>query len=122
MSNPTIKHTFTSRFEGIERPKLRMEHTPGWCWEDCGDYDGSSRMLFHTTNEEFGMEFTVIENRGSDVSIGLLPTDWDWGIDTAEELLKLGDHVNDLQQWLDDCAAVTAWAREHEGEADHRDR
>jgi hypothetical protein len=108
-----------SRFENIERPTLLLEHDPGWTCIDAGDPVGNSHFIFRSHNEQFGLDFDVLEDDTHEPNIGMVQSDWDWGILTSEELLKLGDHVNDLQRWLDDCATVTAWVREHEGEAGH---
>lgn len=108
-----------SRFENIERPTLMLEHDPGWTCVDAGDPVGNSHFVFQTHNEEFGLDFAVLEDDTHEPNIGMLPSDWDWEVETAEELLKLSDHTNELQQWLDDCATVTDWIRKHEGEADH---
>jgi hypothetical protein len=103
-----------SRFDGIARPNLVLEHTPGWCDQDAGDPLNVSHFIFRSHNEEFGLEFSVLENTPGTVSIGMLPTDWDWNVQTAEELLTLSNHTGRLQQWLDDCATVTAWIRQHD--------
>lgn len=108
-----------SRFENIPHPDLVSQHTPGWCDEDAGDPVVASRFIFRSHNDEFGLDFDVMENNPGTVSIGLLPSSCDWNVETSEELLELSDHTGRLQQWLDDCATVTAWVREHEGEADH---
>ncbi|MFT9396459.1 MAG: hypothetical protein ABF545_00095 [Bifidobacterium psychraerophilum] len=107
-----------SRFEHIPHPDLVSEHTPGWCDEDAGDPVVASRFIFRSHNDEFGLDFDVIENNPGTVSVGLLPTKWDWNVQTAEELLTLSDHTGRLQQWLDDCATVTAWIRQHD-ESEH---
>jgi hypothetical protein len=95
------------------------QHTPGWCDEDAGDPVVASRFIFRSHNEEFGLDFSVLEDDTHEPSIGVLPSVWDWNVETSEELLELSDHTNELQQWLDDCATVTDWIRKHEGEADH---
>ncbi|MCI2157419.1 hypothetical protein [Bifidobacterium crudilactis] len=107
-----------SRFENIERPELKLKHDPGWTCIDAGDPVGNSHFVFQTHNEQFGLDFSVLEDDTHEPSIGMLPSDWDWNVQTAEELLKLSDNTTELQQWLDDCATVTAWIRKHEGEAD----
>lgn len=108
-----------SRFEHVPRPDLVSEHTPGWCDEDAGDPVVASRFIFRSHNDEFGLDFDVMENNPGGVSIGLLPSSWDWNVETSEELLELSDHTGRLQEWLNDCATVTAWIRKHESEADH---
>lgn len=119
-SKPKPKpHEWHSRFENIPHPDLVSEHTPGWCDEDAGDPVVASRFIFRSHNDEFGLDFDVMENNPGTVSIGLLPSDWDWNVQTAEELLTLSDHTGRLRQWLADCATVTDWIRKHEGEAHH---
>lgn len=108
--------SWLSRYTNIHKPTLILEHTPGWCHEDIGDKTGY--YLFKSTNEAFGMEFSVIENEDC-VNISLLPTGWDWDVQTPEELLQLSDQGNQLQTWLDDCATVTAWARAYDKEQTH---
>lgn len=107
-----------SRFENIERPTLILEHDPGWTCIDAGDPVGNSHFVFETHNEEFGLDFSVLEDDTHEPSIGMTPSNWDWDVQTAEELLTISDHTGRLQQWLDDCATVTDWIRRHEGEAD----
>lgn len=118
-SNPEPKAgEWHSRFENIERPTLILEHDPGWTCIDAGDPVGNSHFVFETHNEEFGLDFSVLEDDTHEPNIGMTPSDWDWEVETAEELLKLSDHTNKLQQWLDDCATVAAWIRQH-GESEH---
>lgn len=119
-SNPEPRvREWHSRFENIERPTLILEHDPGWTCIDAGDPVVTSHFVFETHNEEFGLDFSVLEDDTHEPSIGMTPSDWDWNVETAEELLTLSDHTGRLQQWLDDCATVTDWIRKHEGEADH---
>jgi hypothetical protein len=108
-----------SRFENIEHPTLILKHDPGWTSIDAGDPVGNSHFVFQTHNEEFGLDFSVLEDDTHEPNIGMLPSNWDWGVETGEEILKLSDHTNELQQWLDDCATVTDWVRKHEGEVSH---
>lgn len=112
--NPEPKvREWHSRFENIPRPDLVSQHTPGWCDEDAGDPVVASRFIFRSHNDEFGLDFDVMENNPGSVSIGLLPSSWDWNVETSEELLELSDHTPRLQEWLDDCATVTAWVNEN---------
>jgi hypothetical protein len=111
------KH-FRSRFEHIERPTLLLEHTPGWMWEDTGDTISPTYYLFRSTYPVFDMQFSVIERRDGSLETSLISETWDELV-SAEDLLKYGDGTKRFAQWLDDCATVTAWVREHEGEADH---
>lgn len=109
-----------SRFECIARPTLILDHDPGWTCTDAGDPVNNSHFIFSSHNEEFGLDFDVMEDDTHEPSIGMLPSDWDWDVQTAEELLALSDHTGRLQQWLDDCATVTAWIRQHdESETSH---
>jgi hypothetical protein len=117
--DPADAKPFRSRFENIERPTLLLEHDPGWTCIDAGDPVGNSHFVFQTHNEEFGLDFSVLEDDTHEPSIGMTPSNWDWNVETAEELLKLSDHTPRLQEWLDDCGTVTDWIRKHEGEADH---
>jgi hypothetical protein len=64
------------------------------------------------------MQFSVIERRDGSLETSLISETWDELV-SAEDLLKYGDGTKRFAQWLDDCATVTAWVREHEGEADH---
>jgi hypothetical protein len=119
-SKPEPKpHEWHSRFENIERPTLILKHDPGWTCIDAGDPVGNSHFVFETHNEEFGLDFSVLEDDTHEPSIGMTPSNLDWNVETAEELLKLSDHTPRLQEWLDDCGTVTDWIRKHEGEADH---
>jgi hypothetical protein len=115
---PSVRE-WHSRFENIERPTLILEHDPGWTCIDAGDPVGNSHFIFRSHNEQFGLNFDVMEDDRHEPSIGMLQSDWDWEVETAEELLKLSDNTTQLRQWLDDCATVTAWIRKHEGEASH---
>ena len=96
-----------------------LKHDPGWTCIDAGDPVGNSHFVFQTHNEQFGLDFSVLEDDTHEPSIGMLPSNWDWEVETGEEILKLSDNTTELQQWLDDCATVTDWIRKHEGEADH---
>lgn len=107
-----------SRFDGIAHPDLVSEHTPGWCDQDAGDPLNVSHFIFRSHNEEFGLDFDVLEDTPGPVSMGLLPSWCDCDVQTAEELLTLSNHTGRLQQWLDDCATVTAWIRQHD-ESEH---
>jgi hypothetical protein len=106
-----------SRYDGIERPHLVMKHTPGWGCEDVSMNDSEVvHQLFRSDYDPLGLSFTVFENDGYPVSISF-GGEIDWTVDTPGELLKLGDKTNELARWLDDCATVTAWCREHDPEA-----
>ena len=112
-------HEWHSRFENIERPTLILEHDPGWTSIDAGVPVSNSHFVFQTHNEQFGLDFSVLEDDTHEPSIGMLPSNWDWEVETGEEILKLSADTTQLRQWLDDCATVTDWIRKHEGKADH---
>jgi hypothetical protein len=103
-----------SRYEGVERPKLKLTHTPGWVCEDCSVSSAEVvHKLFSTAFEPLGLKFDVFENDGSPISIGM-DGEGDWSIEGAGELLAIADRADELHRWLNDCAAVTAWCHDHD--------
>jgi hypothetical protein len=103
-----------SRYEGIERPRLVLDHTPGWMLEDCsmGSYE-SVHKLFHSEYAPLSLQFDVFENDGYPISISM-GGEVDWNIEGAGELLAIADRADELHRWLNDCATVTAWCHEHD--------
>ena len=103
-----------SRYEGIERPRLVLDHTPGWMLEDCsvGSYE-SVHKLFHSEYAPLALQFDVFENDGSPISISM-GCEQDWDVTSPETLLSMSDKSDDLSKWLDDCATVTDWLQQHD--------
>ena len=114
MINPTIKHTFTSRFEGIERPHLRLEHTPGWHVEDAGDVEANTHFIFSSHQARYHLDFDVVESDGAPTSFGLLASGGDMPIVMSEDAQTLAEHTPELRKWFLDIATVIAWVREHD--------
>jgi hypothetical protein len=102
-----------SRFENIERPTLLLEHDPGWTCIDAGDPVGNSHFIFRSHNEQFGLDFDVLEDDTHEPNIGMLQSEWDWDASDPSTLLTMGGETPELQKWLNDCAAVAAWVNEN---------
>jgi hypothetical protein len=103
-----------SRYEGVERPKLKLTHTPGWVCEDCSVSSAEVvHKLFSTTFEPLGLKFDVFENDGSPISISM-GCEQDWDVTSPETLLSMSDKSDDLAKWLNDCATVTDWLQQHD--------
>ncbi len=102
---------FRSRFENIERPTLILKHDPGWTCIDAGDPLSNSYFIFRSHNEQFGLDFDVLEDDGAEPSITMVQSDWDWDASDPATLLTMGGETPELQKWLNDCAAVAAWVR-----------
>jgi hypothetical protein len=103
-----------SRYEGIERPRLVLDHTPGWMLEDCSMVSCESvHKLFHSEYTPLSLQFDVFETDGYPISISM-GCEQDWDVTGPETLLSMSDKSDELAKWLNDCATVTDWFQRHD--------
>ncbi|MCH4210052.1 hypothetical protein [Bifidobacterium sp.] len=104
-----------SRFEGVDKPLLLMKHTPGFEIRDAGSNRNEIvKYIFRSSYKPLGLDFAVMENTPGGVEASIMPGDWDWAVDSPQELLDLLPQIDVLKDWLKDIAAVTVWCHDHD--------